>query len=91
MANILRKDIQIPVVIQRDNRHCDIYIPDLDMTVHGRDYVDTISKAIMTASAVYYYNLERNLQIKFKTPYAEVEKMCLKHHGSFASYIGLVP
>ena len=89
MIYTMRKDIQLPVVITHDSTHCDIYIPDLDITVHGRDYVDAISNAIMKASAIYYYNLERNVTFELKTTYNDVECICKKMHGSFATYIAL--
>lgn len=88
MRNAIRKDIQIPVVIMHTKMYCDIYIPDMEITIHGRDYVDTISNAIMKASAIYYYNLERNIQIQFTTTYQQAESMCKR--GAFASYIGLI-
>ena len=49
------KEIQIPVIIKRDNKSCDVYIPDLDMTIHGDDFVSAIANASMKASAVYFW------------------------------------
>lgn len=89
MINILRRDIQVPVVITHDNKHCDIYVPDFDITVHGHDYVDAISNAIMKVSAIYYYNIERNVQFEFKTTYAMAENISKRIKGSFATYIAL--
>jgi hypothetical protein len=89
MSAIIRRDIQIPVIITHDKKHCDIYIPDMDITVHGHDYVDTLSNAIMKASAIYYYNLERDLKLVLNTTYAQAEKLCATRKGSFTSYIGL--
>ena len=85
----ISSELQIPVIIDHDRMHCDVYIPDFDITVHGKDYVDAISNAILKASAIYYYNLERNLRFDLKTTYAMAEKMC-KTKTSFATYIGLM-
>ena len=85
----INSDLQIPVVIYHDKERCDVYIPDFEITIHGRDYVDAISNAILKASAIYYYNLERNLRFELKTTYTMAERMCTKK-GSFATYIGLM-
>ena len=88
MLSKAKKSIQIPVVITHDANHCDIFIPDLSMTIHGQDYVDAISNATLKASAIYYYNLERNLRFELTTTYADAEKLC-DAKGSFATYIAL--
>lgn len=85
----IKQDLQIPVVVTQDKSGtCDIYVPDLEVTIHGKDYVDAVASAILKCSAIYYYNLERNLKFKFSTTYVQAEKMC-KHKNSFATYIGL--
>lgn len=84
------KEIQIPIIIKPGKTQCDIYIPDLDMTVHGTDYVDAIANASMKASAVYFYNLERNIALEFKHTYASVEELAKKNKRWFATYIALV-
>lgn len=90
MTSIVRSDIQVPVIITRGRKGCDIYIPDFNMTVHGVDYVDTIAAAIMCCSAVYYYNLERNVHWQLNTQYAQAEALARKKkHGSFATLICL--
>ena len=88
MSITIKKDLQIPVVIQHTKTMCEVYIPDFSMTVHGTDYVDASADATMKASAVYYYNLERNLRLELKTTYTEAEAMC-KAKGSFATFICL--
>lgn len=85
----ISSELQIPVIIDHDSKHCDIYIPDFEITIHGHDYVDAISNAIFKASAIYYYNLERNLKFELKTTYQMAEAMC-KKKSSFATYIGLI-
>lgn len=84
----LSGDLNIPVLVTKTRTECNIYIPDLEITIHGRDYVEAISNAILKASAIYYYNLDRNLKFEFSTTYADVDKMC-KHRGQFATYINL--
>jgi len=89
MSQRIRKDFQIPVVITHTKHKCDIYVPDFEVTIHGDDYVDAISNAIMKISAIYYYNLERNLTINLTTTYADAEKLCNNKRNSFATYIAL--
>ena len=48
----VNSDLLIPVLVTKSKKHCDIYIPDLDITIHGSDYVDAISNAILKASAI---------------------------------------
>ena len=84
----VNSDLLIPVLVTKSKKHCDIYIPDLDITIHGSDYVDAISNAILKASAIYYYNLDRNLRFEFKYTYADVERLC-KSRGQFATFINL--
>lgn len=86
---IADEQVQVPVIITHKRKSCDIYIPDFEITVHGKDYVDTLASAIMTTSAVYYYNLERNLKMSLTTRFEDAEKLCT-HASSFVSFIGLV-
>lgn len=83
----VENNLAIPVLITKKRNSCDIYIPDLAITVHGEDYVDAIANAILKASAIYYYNLDRNLQFKLTHTYADVEAMC--RHKQFATFINL--
>ena len=84
----VNSDLIVPVLVTKRLKHCDIFIPDLDITIHGSDYVDAISNAILKASAIYYYNLDRNLKFEFSHSYADVERMC-KSRGQFATFINL--
>lgn len=84
----MNKDLQIPVVITHTDKYCDVFVPDLNITVHGRDYVDAIANAIYNASAIYYYSLERDLQITLDTTYEEaMEKR--KSKQDFVMYVCL--
>ncbi len=89
MIERVPRDVQIPVVITHDSRKCDVYIPDLNMTVHGDDYVDAIANAILKASAVYFYNLERNVKFELNTTFGQASSMC-RDSSQFATYIALV-
>ena len=88
MSNVPKRNIQIPVVITHDTNYCDIFIPDLHMTIHGIDYIDALANAHLHASAIYFYNIERNVKLDLKTTYADAERMC-KRNGSFATFISL--
>lgn len=84
-----KKNIQVPVVVTTyKGGKCDIYIPDLNMTVHGIDYVDAQANAILKCSAIYYYNLERNVKFSFDTTYADAEKMCI-NDNQFATFVSI--
>lgn len=87
MGMDFREDIQVPVVVTNDKHHCDIYVPDFGLTIHGIDFVDAFSNAILKVSAIYYYNLDRNLQFEMKYTYQDAENLCKKNQ--FATYIGL--
>lgn len=86
--SLIIKDLQVPVVISHNRNKCNVYIPDFNMTVHGIDYVDTLARAIASASAIYYYNSDRNLKMNLTTTFAQAEAMC-KSDGSFATFICL--
>ncbi len=82
------KDVQLAVVVEHDSKHCDVYIPDLKITVHGDDYTDALANSMLKASAIYYYNLERNLKFDLKTSFKEASSMC-KKSNQFVTYINL--
>ena len=88
MGMNFRDDIQIPVVVTTDKSGCDIFVPDLSITIHGIDFVDAMSNAILKSSAIYYYNLDRNLRFKLITTYEQAEAMC-KKRNQFATYVNL--
>ena len=82
--------VHVPVIVESSDNHCDIYIPDLEITIHGSDYISAIANAVLKCSAIYYYNLERNLPFNIKKSYAEVEELALKRgKGCFATYMCL--
>ena len=84
------KETRVPVIIQTGKGSVDITIPDLEMTVHGTDYLSAIALAVLRSSAVYYYNLEHNLPTTLNHSYAEVERMALKKgKGAFATLLRL--
>lgn len=89
MFKVLDYDLQIPVIITKKDKKCDLFIPDLDITVHGHDYVDTLANSILKASAIYFYNLERNLKFELTTTFVEASEMC-DDKDSFVTYITLV-
>lgn len=85
-----RDDIQIPVIVeQQKTGRVDIFIPDLGLTIHGTDFVDGLAKASLRGSAIYYYNLERNLPIQLTTTYEEAQKICEENYSNnaFVAYV----
>lgn len=83
------REIQVPVIVKRLSSGCDVFIPDLQITIHGQDFVDAIANASMKASAVYFYNYERNTKLPFTKTYAEVDAMSRRHKNWFTTYIAL--
>lgn len=82
-------NLQIPIVVTTaKSGKCDIFIPDFQMTVHGFDYVDAQANAILKASAVYYYNMERNVAMELKETYMSAQKHC-KKKNSFVTFMQL--
>ena len=83
-------NIRIPVVVKTKKNGYDIYIPDLDMTVHGHDFISATANAVLKCTAIYYYNLQHNLPFTLSTSYTEVDKLALKEgKGCFATLISL--
>ena len=82
-------NLQIPIVVTTDKSGaCDIFVPDFKMTIHGSDYVEAQAEAILKASAIYYYNLERNVKWELKETYDSATKH-LKKKNSFVTFMGL--
>lgn len=83
------KNLQVPIVVTTaKSGKCDIFIPDFQITVHGFDYVDAQANAILKASAIYYYNMERNIQCELKETYASSQAYCTKRN-SFVTFMQL--
>lgn len=82
------KDIQIPVIVTPAKDTCTAFVPDLNVTIHGRDVVESLALCINYAGAIYFYNLERNSKLNLSTTYEAAEKLC-KNRKSFVTYIGL--
>lgn len=88
------KDIQLPVVIRngpRNNRGTFIYSPDLKLEVKGTDLVDAMSRAVQHFSAVYFYNLSKNVQIELSCTYEKACEHAKKDRRAFASFVPLKP
>ena len=84
----LNCDLQIPVVVTTNKTRCDIYVPDFNITIHGKDFVEAMASTILKASSIYYYNLERNIAFDLNTTYAEAEALC-KGRNTFATFATL--
>ena len=48
----LNCDLQIPVVVTKNKTRCDIYVPDFNMTVHGKYFVEAMASTILKASSI---------------------------------------
>lgn len=84
----INEELQLPVIVQNKKKgNVDIYIPDLEITVHGKDLVSAMAEAILKSSAIYYYNIERNVRFEFKTTFSQCERLCAGK--DFATFIGL--
>lgn len=83
-------NLRVPAIIEADAKHCDIYIPDLEITIHGRDYISAVANAVTKCTAIYYYFVEHNLPFNLTKKYADVEMMALERgNGCFATYMQL--
>lgn len=83
-----KTNIQIPVVVIPTKTECTVFIPDLNVTIHGRDIVEALALSISYASAIYFYNVERNIKLPMDTTYEQAEEKC-PSRKSFVTYIGL--
>ena len=82
--------IRIPVIVKAKKKGYDVFVPDLNMTVHGNDFISATANAVLKCTAIYYYNLQHNLPFSLDIPYVEVEKMALKEgKGCFATLVSL--
>lgn len=82
-------DLQIPVRVKQipDKEKCDIYIPDLNMTVHGTTYTNAMAEAVLKTTAYYYYCKDRNHKLKFENTYETVAATC--SGTSFVTFISI--
>ena len=83
-------ETHVPVVVtpQRDGS-VDLYIPDMEVTIHGKNYVDVYAKTVMVMTSYSYFCVERNIDFSFKADYSEVEAALTKkrRNKSFATFI----
>ncbi|MCM1218624.1 MAG: hypothetical protein NC548_29395 [Lachnospiraceae bacterium] len=81
-------DLQIPVVVsQAKSGKCDIYIPDMKITIHGEDFLEAWAEGVQKASAIYYYNVERNVKLVLKETYDS----CHKYLGRGNCFVTFMP
>ena len=79
------------VVVIAEDRHSEgfsIKIPDLNIIALGRDFNTAMLTAKQTATAVYYYNLDRDVKIDFNTTYNEAESKLAKD-TQFVTFLGI--
>lgn len=89
-----KQDIQLPIVITRGfgkNSGVSIYSPDLNIETRGTDIVDAMSKAQQCFSAMYYYNLSKNIELNLTCTYEDASREAKGKKRSFASFVPLVP
>lgn len=83
------ENLQIPVVVTQEKTGVTaMYIPDFNFTVHGSDYIEAHAHAVMYASAIYYYNVERNIKFNLTATYEDAERL-IEKKNSFATFICL--
>lgn len=83
-------NLRIPVIVRTLKERYEITVPDLEMTVWGRDFISATANAVLKCTATYYYNLQHNLPFPEMTPYAKVEEQALKEgKGCFATLLSL--
>lgn len=84
------KNLQVPAIVTMTKVGCSVDVPDLNITIHGRDYLEALANAMLNVSAIYYYSHEHNLSMNLSKTYQEVEAMAFaRNDGSFATYLGL--
>ena len=82
-------ELQIPIVVTKEKSgRCRIYVPDLKITIHGEDYIEAQAEAILKASAIYYYNAERNVHIPLEETYQSSQRF-VERKDSFVTFMGL--
>lgn len=88
---LVRGDLQIPVIVDPKNDGADVYIPDLEMTIHGSDFCDCLAKASLRASAIYYYNKERNIKVELTCTYEDAQRVCTEKYDkdAFVTFVCL--
>lgn len=79
----------VAVVNMNKNGSCGVFMPDFNVTCHGDDALMALASASATASAIYYYYLDRSVEMPLKTTYSQAESMC-KTKGSFATYVPML-
>lgn len=89
MDNSNFEDLRIPVIVKATGKNCDVFIPDLSMTIHGSDFVEAMANASLKASAIYFYNFEKNIEFKLSTEYDQAVSMCTEPN-QFVTYICLI-
>lgn len=79
------------VVIEHKHSGFEIYSPDFDMSVYGKDYITAIASATHKMSAIYFYNLERNYKFELNSTLEDAEKLVGRNTNRFSSYTTLIP
>lgn len=64
----------------------DMYFPDLDLTVHGSEFLSTVIRAEMTIQAVYESYASRGIKLQSKVTNEEAQLMCTKP-GMYVLYV----
>lgn len=81
-------ELHVVCIITQTKQSCDVYVPDFKITAHGIDFVEALANAILSTSAIYFYNRDKNVTIKLKTSFEDAEKMC-ENKNQFATVLTL--
>ena len=68
--------IAIPSVVYRPkDGPCSVFVPDLNITIHGVTFVDTLAETLMNVAAIITYRRDRNVPFNVEHTYDDlVEK-----------------
>lgn len=62
-------------------------IPDLCVTVSGKNYVEVVANGIETLTAIYCHRVERNVPIHAKETFESCMEKIRKEHGKHCVYM----
>lgn len=84
-----RNNQLVVVTTTYKNGKCDVFIPDMHITVHGDDALSALAEATATATALYFYHADRGVRLPLTTTYSQAEELCTRKE-SFPTYLALL-
>ena len=80
------KSVLVAVATKKGCGGFDIWLPDLDVTAHGYDFLDAFARANLTASAIKAYNDEHEVETKITHQFEDIT-LATKDKDSFVTVI----